>query len=254
LNLLISADPGARANFIAAWLNGSLEKNLFDVGAKVKSVFLKYHTDWNNTKAKNYRGKKIRIKPSFSMLDLHLYLFLIKNVYPQIPELNSDQFSFDVTDKMIESAKEWFYHDQQIDLSFYDKVISFADTYDKDCLIELYQWFNNTVPSNTYLKILANVNKKNKINLSKNHSCRIASLILAKEHYFGLLEIDRFWSLKNIYKTTNTNDLYKTIKKLIHKNNYGKSDLHAVGCNDMTRKTSYQNFVFDKNLITEFGG
>lgn len=235
-SLMICADPGARSHFVASWLQGDLIDSAFDVGLVNHTQFLKKHTDWNNCVAKQFNGKKIRIKTSFCMLDLHLFLFLIKNVYPQIPGLNADQFSFDVTTKMIESAKDWLYHDQQVELCCYDRVLSFSDTFDSDCMIELYQWFNDGAPSDDYIEILHSCNQANKMTLPRNHSCVIAAMILEKEHRLNLPEIDRFWSLLDVYAKTEQNELYDTITGLICHSNYGKSDLHGIGVNERTRQ------------------
>jgi hypothetical protein len=236
LNLVITADPGARAHFIAAWLQNQLISGLFDVGTEIIPKFTKLHNDWANEQVLILPGRKIRVQPSYHMLYLHMYLFLIKNVYPQIPTMNRDQFSFDVANKMIESGKEWFYHDQQIDIALYDRTMTFADTFDRNYMIDLYQWYNNSPPTEQYIQILNEINNNNQIILSKNHSCNVSAMILEKEHRLGLREIERFWSLSDIYSSVEIEQLYDTIADAIHKDNYGRSDKFAVGINEMTAK------------------
>jgi hypothetical protein len=235
LRLLIAADPGARAHFIASWLHKELLPGFFDVGRNIPTQFMKHHTDWQNCEAKAFRGKKLRVKTSFNMLHLHLYLFLVKNVYPQIPDLDRNQYCFDVTNKMIESAKDWFYHDRQIDETLYDRVMQFSDTFDVDFMRDLFHWFNNEIPSDEYVKVLQDINQMNSIELSKNHSCYVASMILQKEHQLNLPEINRFWSLAHTYETVGQDDLYDTIVRMICQDNYGQSDLHGIGVNERTR-------------------
>ena len=236
MKLLITADPGARAHFVATWLNNDLQKPVFDVGSKIHTPFLKQHTDWDNKIAEKFAGTKIRINTSFQMLDLHLYLFLTKNVYTQIPDLDQNQFGFEITNKMIESAKDWLYHDQQIKTSYYDHVMRFSDTFDTDYMINLYRWFNGHRPAADYVRILSTCNQMNLITVPRNHSCTVAAMILEKERRLNLPEINRYWSLMEIYRTTSPDDLYETISHAIHADNYGRSDLHGVGVNERTNQ------------------
>lgn len=236
MSLLICADPGARANFVAAWLQDQLQPGLFDVGAVIPAFFRKLHTDWGNLETKIFPGKKIRIQTTYRMLDLHLYLFLKKNAYPQLPDLNKDEFSYDVTNKLIESAKEWFEHDRQIDAALYHKSFPFSHTFDTDFMIGLYHWFNRASPSRDMVDSLVSVNKHNMAHLPGNHSSRVAAMILEKENLQGLKEIERFWSLAAIYESNDRNTIYKTIWDAIHRDNYGKSDLYGIGVNDITTR------------------
>lgn len=236
MNLLVTADPGARAHFVATWLNGDLCEPAFDVGSTIRTPFVKQHTDWDNKIAAQFAGKKIRIKTSFQLLDLHLYLFLIKNVYPQNPDLDQNQFGFDVTSKMIESAKDWIYHDRQIDIALYDHVIQFSDTFDTDHMVDLYRWFNGRCPAADYVSMLSSCNQVSQIQLPPNHGCAVAAMILEKEYQLNLPEIDRYWSLLEIYRTTPQDDLYETISHAIFPDNYGRSDLYGVGVNERTKQ------------------
>lgn len=232
---MICADPGARSNFVASWLYGDLTRPVFDVGSTIRTPFVKQHTDWNNKIAAQFAGKKIRIKTSFQLLDLHLYLFLIKNVYPQIPDLDQNQFGFDVTSKMIENAKDWLYHDRQIDIALYDHVMEFSHTFDTNHMVDLYRWFNGHQPAADYVRMLLSCNQVNQIQLPPNHGCAVAAMILEKEYKLNLPEIDRYWSLLEIYRTTPQDDLYETISQAIRADNYGRSDLHGVGVNERTK-------------------
>jgi len=234
LNLLITADPGARAHFVAAWLTDRLEPNHFDVGISSKSQdFVKNHTDWNNDFARNFSGVKIRVRTSFRKLYLHLYLFLIKNIMSE--DLDQDPYGLACVNKMIESAKFWFHHDNQVDESLYDHVLEFADTFDRDCMIDLYQTRNRKQPGDQHLQAMDSINQNNLANIDKNHACHIGAMILEKEHTLGLREIDRIWSLEQIYQTTSKENLFETISSSIYQDNYGTSDLHGIGVNKITR-------------------
>jgi hypothetical protein len=79
MSLLIHADPGARSGFIAAWLNDNLEFAGFDVGTTANTFFKKIHQLENFDHLTKFSGTRIRIKPTFDMLALHLLLFLRKN-------------------------------------------------------------------------------------------------------------------------------------------------------------------------------
>lgn len=229
--LLIHADPGARAHFVASWLKSELLIAEYDVGLKIKTSFTKLHTDWNNVFAKEFNGTKIRIKPSFFMLPIHLHLFLIKNVYTQIPNFPRDGFGFTTVEKLLETIKTWWYHDKQVDVSLYNKIINFSDTYNNDYMIELFKYYNDRYPSDQQISILKQTNILNFPNIDRNSACSVASMVIEQEYTNGFKEIDRYWSLQHIYKNTDTQHLYDTVYKSIIPENYGISDLHEIGIN-----------------------
>ena len=70
--LLIHADPGARSGFVSAWLQDDLAKAEFDVGISAGTKFSKIHTLDSVDQIKNFSGTRIRIRPSFDKLNLHL--------------------------------------------------------------------------------------------------------------------------------------------------------------------------------------
>lgn len=221
MNLLICADPGARLGTVANWLNNSLECAVFEPGIVFKDVkYKKIHTDFQNTVAKNYSGYKIRIRPSFKKLSTHLYLFLLKNVYAQIKGFSKNPYDLETATKVICSAQDWFLHDQQIDLSIYNTVCNFEDTYNIDFMIEIYQTINNCLPSDKLINILLETNKLNDPDLDKNYACVIAAMIMQREHELGLKEKDRLWSLPLTYTNTHQEALYDTIYNCITINNY----------------------------------
>ena len=233
---MISADPGARAHFVATWLLGQLRASYYDVGSYISCRFTKSHTDWGNNTVRNFQGKKIRIKTSKNQqtLALHLYLFLTKNVYIQMPEFSQNGFDFVTTNKILETLKDWRWHDSQIDYSCYDMIVEFEDTYCADIMINLYKQYNSRYPDNIEILNLKKTNKLNHIIVDPNHSCSIAALIHCKERDLKLKEIDRFWSLENIYDTTERSCLNKTVNDIIKDSNYGVSDMHGVGVNERT--------------------
>lgn len=230
--LFILADPGARAHFVASWLLSDLTSAHYEIGTSIKSNFTKWHNDWDNIHARNFNGVKIRIKPSFSLLSLHLYHFLIKNVYVLIPDLPQDPYKVIITDKLLESAKGWWYHDLQIDYSLYDKCINFNDTYSTDFMVDLFFWYNNKYPTIEQIKILEETNKLNYPTFDKNHAASIAAMVIEQEFKKELKEIDRYWSIEKIYRTTDPENLYETIYNSIVPENYGVSGSHGLGINN----------------------
>lgn len=179
--LFICADCGARSGFVGAWLLGNLSQPSFDVGKELGVLFHKEHWDINNEKVKNFEGIKIRIKPDLKMLDTHMYLSLIKDVYGKIEDFKFSEYSIETFSKMYISGLEWFDHDSQIDESLYDKVINFSDTYDTNFMVDLYKWYKLSEPSQEQTDILIETNQINFKNLESNHACKIAALLLAKE-------------------------------------------------------------------------
>ena len=235
--LMICADPGARAHFVGSWLLGQLRASYYDIGSNISCEFTKSHTDWGNETAKSFRGQKIRIRTSENQhaLALHSYLFLTKNVYPQLPEFSRNGFDFVTTNKILETMKDWRWHESQIDYSCYDTIIDFQDTYCLDFMINLYAHHNNRYPDKIEIENFEKTNELNRIIIDPNHSCSIAALIYCKERGLGLKEIDRFWSLENIYHTSEVSCLYQTVNEVIKDCNYGVCDLHGVGVNERTR-------------------
>lgn len=237
MNLIICADPGARAHFVGAWLLGQLQASYYDVGINISCNFTKAHNDWNNEIVRSFQGQKIRIRTSENQqaLALHSYLFLTKNVYTQLPGFSKNGFDFNTTNKILETLKDWRWHNSQIDYSYYDTIIDFQDTYCSDFMINLYKLYNNRYPDKIEIENFEKTNELNRLMIDPNHSCSIAALIFCKERDLGLKEINRFWSLENIYQTTNKSYLYETVNDLIKDSNYGVSDLYGIGVNERTR-------------------
>ena len=224
-NLLIHADPGARSGFLAAWLENNLTTAGFDVGKTANLSFLKIHYLDNNDIIKKFQGIKIRIHSEFYLLNLHLLLFLRKNVHTQIPNFTKDEFSIETFSKVYVFAKECFDDDKKIDHSLYDYTINFADTYHIQKLIDLYCQVNQQRPSDNHIELATRLNKMNQFEIDSNHACNIAAMILETEFNMNLLESNRLWSLVEVYQTTPVEDLYQTIKSLIVAKNYSNNGL-----------------------------
>ena len=221
--LLIHADPGARSGFIAAWLENNLTTAGFDVAATTKLSFLKFHYLDNSDVIKKFQGIKIRIHSEFYLLNLHLLLFLRKNVHLDIPNFTKDEFSLETFSKVYVFAKECFDYDKKIDYSLYDYKINFADTYNIQKLIDLYYQINQQKPSDNHIDLAIQLNKMNQIELDTNHACNIAAMILETESNMNLLESDRLWSIVDVYQTTPIEKRYQKIKSLIVAKNYVNS-------------------------------
>ena len=146
LSLLIHADPGSRSGFLAAWLTQVLNRLAFDSGSDLNPNFYKIHTLDNIQRIINFKGIKIRIRPTLTMIDLHCLLFLRKNVHTQIPDFTRDEFCLDTFTKLTHFTQELFENDSELDYSVYDYIINFEDTFDTQCMINLFQQINNKLP------------------------------------------------------------------------------------------------------------
>lgn len=221
MNLLIHADPGARSNFVAAFLSNSMTKVSFDTGIELKPKFFKIHNLSSKQTLQRFNGYKIRIQPLLSTIDLHTLLFLRKNVYSLIPDFTKNEYSLDTFTKLTVFAQEIFQKDKDTDYTLYDSVISFADTFDREKMIELYSKVNKNMPSYQMMKIMQQTNDKNRIDIDKNHACSMVRLCLERESQLGLQEQHRFWSIVDVYNTVATDQLYDTVNALINPDNYG---------------------------------
>jgi hypothetical protein len=219
--LLIHADPGARSGFIAAWLTNRLSKLSFDTGAVLRPPFFKIHKLDNVDIVKNFKGTKIRVRPSLESIDLHSLLFLRKNVYTQIPNFTQDEYSLETFTKLTCFTQEIIEWDQEVDYSLYDTVINFNDTFDNNYMIDLYKKIVGKNPTEAMIDMLVKTNELNYIPIDQNHACSILKLCLTQEHRLGLDAKHRFWSIVDVYTTTPVDQLYDTVSKLIVPTNYG---------------------------------
>lgn len=219
-SLLVHADPGARSGFISAWLQDDLAKAEFDVGLSSGTKFTKIHHFNNTDQIKNFSGPRVRVRPDFNKLNLHLLLFLRKNIYLQIPNFTRNEFSLETFSKLYIFAKECFEQDRALDHSLYDHVLFFQDTFDIEKLIQLYRAVNQREPSQLNIDSAVKNNKLNQIDLDPNHACTIVSMVIEIESTLNLQEKNRLWSLPDVYAETDTNNLYTTIKNLITSKNY----------------------------------
>lgn len=219
--LLIHADPGARSGFVAAWLTNCLTRLEFDSGASLRPSFCKIHKLDNANDIKNFTGTKIRVRPGVETIDLHSLLFLRKNIYEQIPEFTRDEYSLETFTKLTHFSQEIFEWDQELDYNLYDIVMDFADTFNNDFMIALYKNLTGTDPTSIMINMLIKTNELNRIPIDKNHVCSILKLCLAQEQKLGLNEEHRFWSIVDVYNTTQIDQMYDTVLKLIVPTNYG---------------------------------
>lgn len=221
LSLLIHADPGARSGFLAAWITQKLTRLTFDSGKELNPQFYKIHKLDNTQQIINFSGIKIRIRPTFKMIDLHCLLFLRKNLYNQLPNFTRDEFSLDTFTKLTHFVQELFENDTRLDYSVYDYIINFEDTFDTQCMINLFQQINNKAPTTAEIDMLIQTNQLNSIKIKKNHSTSILKLCLEKEEQLALKESERFWSIVDVYNTVDCELLYDVVSDKIKTENYG---------------------------------
>ena len=218
---LIHADPGARSGLVGAWLADMLSGVSFDVGAQDGVTFHKIHHLQDNNEIKNFNGVKIRIRPTYTKIDLHCLLFLRKNVYTQIPNFTKDEYSLETFTKLWQFAVQCFSEDYVLDNTLYDCILTFDDTFCEEKLIDLYKKVNNKTPTNAQINALNSTNQLSNIQIDTNHSCAIVKLCLNKEKELSLEESKRFWSIIDIYNTTPIEQLYKVVLEKIKPENYG---------------------------------
>lgn len=221
MNLLIHADPGARSGFVAAWLTNSLSGTAFDVGKSFEPKFIKIHRLLNPLAVQYHKGLKIRIRPRIDTIDLHMLLVLRKNLYDMFPDLTRDEYSFEIFSKLSLLANDIFDQDRKVDPGLYDVVMDFADTFDNEYMINLYNNVVGTPPTSDMIDHMIATNNVNTISIDKNHACSIVKLCREREHGLGLEEKHRFWSIIDIYNTTPVDQLYDTVMQLIQPENYG---------------------------------
>lgn len=219
-NLLVHADPGARAHFVANWLYDQLDDAGFDVGATAYMPFVKIHDLKSVDQLTSFSGPRIRIRPTFDKLGLHLLLFLRKNVHIQLLDFTRNEFSIDTFSKVYIFAKERFDMDCNLNYLLYDHVINFEDTFDLEKLVELYQKINGRPPTDTHVQRARQNNELNLIDIDPNHACSIAALILETEITLRLLESQRQWSIVEIYKNFSLTELYTEVRRQICPANY----------------------------------
>lgn len=221
--LLITADPGARSHFVAAWLLNKLAKPYFDVGINSYTpTVTKIHFDYDNVQANSFQGLKIRIRPEIEKLHLHLYLFFKKaTVHKNLGAVfKSSEYSFECYEKVYQSAMHWLDHDQQVNLSLYDKVINFSDTYNINLMIDMYCWYNKQSPSDEQIHVMELTNEVSLPDLSKNNACQIAASVILLEQHLGLKEANRQWSVEKEYQDSDLESLHQRIVKKITPVNY----------------------------------
>lgn len=218
--ILVHGDPGARSRFISAWLLNQLDGAGFDVGMTAHPLVRCLHTLDSIEDITKFNGPKIRVKFAFARLPLHLYLFLRKNVYLEFPDFTRDEYSLETYSKVYGLAKECLAQEQTIDYSLYNASITFEETFNINCLIELYIKINQKSPSDQLIKQAVDNNQINQIAVDPNSACSLAALVLETETRLGVNEQQRRWSIVELYKTIPTGDLYTAFKAHLTRENY----------------------------------
>lgn len=220
MRFFVCGDCGARIHFIANWLGSALTVPLYDVGRTSNYLFEKAHEDWGNKKVYASDLIRIRVRPGVQRLDLHLYLWLTKNVYEMISSFSRNPYDLETYAKVSKFANICYSHDEQIDNSQYDSVISFEDTFDQEKMCQLYIRHNGATPNHSLISVFDKINQVNQPEFDKNHACSVAAMIIKLEKQLGVDEADRLWSVPLIYQTTPSHLLYETIQQLIKIDNY----------------------------------
>ena len=220
-DLLIHADPGARLGAVGAWISNTLSGKSFDVGAQDGVNFHKIHYLNDVNELTNFDGIKIRIQPTYTMIDLHTLLFLRKNVYNQIPTFTKNEYSLETFTKLWEFVKITFDHNNSLNNNLYDYIITFDDTFNITAMLNLYQNIHQEDPTLAQINALVETNKLSNIQVNKNHSTSIIKLCLNMERDLSLKESERFWSIVDVYNTTSVDKLYDTVLEKIKPENYG---------------------------------
>jgi hypothetical protein len=230
VKLLIHADPGARSGFVGAWLQSNLNGRRFDVGefSMHGSNYFKIHDCIDSTVIKNFDGIKIRIRPSRTLLHLSMLLYLRKNVHVQHPDFSKDEYDLETWTKVYTTHKTWLEQDSRYDLSLYDYVIDFEDTYNLEKMSSLFVKVNNRPPGDLMLKQFDLNNALNYIELDPSHSCVLAALVLNKEHKMGVGEEGRAWSICDIYQDYSKDQRHQALCDRLTLNNYKEGLCHEV--------------------------
>ena len=221
IGTLIHADPGARSGLVGAWLSNTLSGKSFDVGAQDGVSFYKIHHLNDVKELTDFDGIKIRIQPTYNMIDLHCLLFLRKNVHVLMPNFTKDEYCLETFTKLWKFVVECFEQDSALDLNMYDYVISFENTFVTEYMVDLYKEIHKQEPTDQQINALEATNKLNTIEINKNHSTSILKLCMVKEKQLLLKESERFWSIVDVYNTTSVDKLYDTVLEKIKPENYG---------------------------------
>ena len=139
------------------------------------------------------------------------------------PTFTRDEYSLETVSKLSCFLQDNFEQDSKLDYSIYDYVINFEDTFDIQCMIDLFCQINHSTPTTDEIDILLQTNKLNSIQINKNHAASIAKLCFEKEKQLNLKESRRWWSITDVYSTVSIDQLYDTISKKISIENYGQT-------------------------------
>jgi len=221
MNLLIHADPGARSQFLYAWITDQLYRPAFDIGSDTKIKFHKIHRLDDPNYLKTFNGVKIRITPKKYSIDLHSLLFLRKNIHVQFPDFTKNEYCLETFTKLYEFSKEIFQWDSELDHTLYDHIIDFDDTFDNDFMLEFYHMINGRKATPAMIQSLTQTNRLNRLDIDKNHASSILKLVITQEDNLGLEEKHRFWSIVDVYQNTPVDGLHDEIQRLITPENYG---------------------------------
>ena len=224
IGTLIHADPGARSGLVGAWLSNTLSGKSFDVGAQDGVSFYKIHHLNDVKELTDFDGIKIRIQPTYNMIDLHCLLFLRKNVHVLMPNFTKDEYCLETFTKLWRFAINSFKYDSALDLNMYNYVINFESTFVTEYMVNLYKQINNRAPTPEQINALVATNELSNISIPKNHSTSILKLLLDGEKKLLRTESQRFWDIIDLYNTTPVDKLYDTVLTKIRPENYGPAN------------------------------
>lgn len=217
--LCIVGDPGSRNHFVAGWILDNLHIS-YDHGYN-RNTFLKYHPGINSEKKIKSLIEKynvIRILPRFKKIDLHLFLFLTKNIYKLYPQFVSKEYDIETFYKVFCAAKEWFSIDKKICHLNFHYEINFEDTFDLNFMINLYETVNNKKPTQKNINKFIECNELNSIMIPQDHSCSLAKLVLDIENNINfddssIIANNRWGFIKYVYDKVPVGKRYDMLKK-----------------------------------------
>lgn len=225
--ILIHGAPGSRLGFINSLLTNSLLPDMYDVGAESPSRFVKLHI-YNEEKVKQFAGKKIFIKVSHDLLFLQLFLYYDKNLLVQNPEVGQYHYTHRyLFDKFYYSSKMWFDDKNSTNLSLYDYIIPFENTYDINYLISLYKAFHGCDPSDKLINAAITTNQRNMPTVPDNHASRVAAEVFNFECLNEFPEQNRLWAINvaapfdhESGECLDPDNLFNNIKQMLTKEYY----------------------------------
>lgn len=215
-NLLVLAEPGARAGFVGNWLMGTLKESHYDVGIELGHThFLKKH--YNGANQDEFTGiidgyYSIAVISDFDKLDLLLKLYYDKCI--------SDNSTTDINEVLVgllSAAERYIANARKLDRAMFDDTIKFSDTFNQERLNEIYYKFNKSYPTKAQIKIAEETNRINTIDLDDNHPCSVIKELLTYDAYI-YPRVRRF----NAWEYCDSASHLAEIREMLNVQNYGK--------------------------------